>query len=367
MGAYRSATGSGRPGEGIQGAEPATKLGAEAAQRDAYWKLIRLAGQLDPEDAFPEFAKLLAEVNAPDAPEHLGALKVFKIPIEDPEEAKRVRGRLESEIAALDTLRNPGILKLLAHSAAEEFIVTEYHPNGTLGEHLSRYKGDALKALEAFQHLVEGVAVIHKQGAFHRDIKPVNIFIANDGRLVLGDFGIVYFEVAVRERLTKMQGERVGSRDWIAPWVDRPQRFEKVDGRLDIYALGKVLWSMVAGLQGFLREEWDRPENDLEKMFPNDLAVPLINGILAKCVVREEAQCLESAAKLQALVQDAITELRVGAEKPDSGPWRCRACGTGSYVAQNDHRIYGSSWWMDVKLYVCNQCKHVQMIQQKHG
>jgi len=87
-----------------------------------------------------------------------------------------------------------------------------------LDGHLNRYKGRGLDALLAFRPLVEAVALIHKSHAIQRDIKPQNIFVAGDGHLVVGEFGIVLFKNAEGSRMTETY-ERVGTRDWMARHV----------------------------------------------------------------------------------------------------------------------------------------------------
>jgi len=157
----------------------------------------------------------------------------------------------------------------------------------------------------------------------------------------------------------------------MAPWAYEPKRLEEVNGRLDVYPLGKVLWSMVAGKNGFMREDWNRPENDLGKVFPDNPSMRLINGILERSVVREEKDCIKSAVDLLPLVEDAVAQLRKGAEKPDQGPWPCRVCGKGEYRPvkrlQSNQAIdeaNSTTAWIDLRLYVCDQCKHVQIFDR---
>jgi serine/threonine-protein kinase len=124
-----------------------------------------------------------------------------------------------------------------------------------------------LSALEAFRKLVEGVYQVHKQGLVHRDIKLQNIFVSDSGDLLLGDFGIVFVQQGGRQTTTF---EMVGSHFWMAPWAYKYERLSlgDVTFALDLYRMGKVLWSMIAGRSGFAREEFNRDENNLEKMFP---------------------------------------------------------------------------------------------------
>jgi serine/threonine protein kinase len=314
--------------------------------------------------------QLIVDVGGPDNPKDLGAVKIFEIPTSGPEREKAI-GRLKTEINALTTITNPAVLKLLHHSEKRNFIVTEFYPLGALSNHLGIYRGRPLKALLAFKPLVEGIALIHKQGAIHRDIKTENIFVATDGRLVLADFGIVFFADEHHTRLTEIQGERVGSHFWMAPWVYAPARvpIDEIKPALDLFPLGKVLWSMIAGINGFPYWEFDRPENDLVKLFPDDPAMRFVNYLLSKCIVREEADCVQDAGRLLSLVDEAIRMVRNLDRKSDGDlSWRCLVCGKGYYQQEKWFRWHsrelinqqGNAQIMDGTAYSCNNCGHVQ-------
>ena len=92
--------------------------------------------------------------------------------------------------------------------------------------------------------LVEAVAALHEVKIIHRDIKPDNIFVTDNG-LVLGDFGIAHLEDKDNTRVSETY-ENVGSRDWMPPWA-MGMRLDDVRPTFDVFGLGKVLWSMVSG------------------------------------------------------------------------------------------------------------------------
>jgi serine/threonine protein kinase len=282
---------------------------------------------------------------------------------------------LESEIRALNTVKHPAVLKLLCANASQRFIVTQYHRNGSLNDNLHLYRGNVLAALRAFRSLVDGVVEIHAQGAVHRDIKPANIFVVESGDLVLGDFGIVFFHTGSSEtRVTKTVGELVGSHWWMPPWAYMYDRIEmdKVSPSFDIYPLAKVLWSMISGRNGFMREEYEEDDNNLEKIFQNDPLVRLVNGFLATCVVRKEKNCINFALGLRSQVDALISQIneRHG-DRPDaSQPWPCRMCGRGKYRATttillgqipggavNDRNPFS--------VYVCDNvnCRHAELFR----
>jgi serine/threonine protein kinase len=340
---------------------------------------LRQVSRSDDFTKLEELVMNIGDYGAPDLPRDIGALKVFNIPRGVPEESKAV-GRLQAEMKALVELQHPAILRFLHGSSLfveELFIITEYHPKGTLDTHLGRYRGRALESLEAFKPLVEAVFAIHSKDAIHRDIKLPNIFLASDGRLVLGDFGIVIFR-NTDQRLTDTY-ERVGSRDWMAPWANTPNRLalEEVNPTLDVFPLGKVLWCMVSGQPNL--EYWyfdqaargSRPANNLEHLFPDDPAMPIVNEILAKCVVQYEESCLKSASELLELVNTAIGRIRRFGRKPDDDtPWPCQVCGKGYYTREPLRLLTSmatsSNANVDGTLYAysCRRCGHVELFER---
>jgi serine/threonine protein kinase len=333
--------------------------------------LLRQVSAAGPTVSISDLARRIVEIGSPDPCEHLGALKLFTIPSDDKAEEAKAVGRLETEVRALSKVDHPAVLKLLHANTADRFIVTEYHPSGTLDRNLARYRGDALVALQEFRELVEGIVEIHKQGAIHRDIKPENIFVAKAGRgLVLGDFGIVFFQDGSKERLTSTYGERVGTHYWMAPWAYDTVRLNSSEVRptLDIYPLGKVLWSMISGRNGFLFWEFDWDENNLERMFPDDPIMSLVNGLLAKCVVRDEKGCRLSTAtdlcsEVDSLINQAKAWRRGGPEGTKT--WPCRICGRGFYRKADslmaNLRLPGNKpESRDIPFYACDRCHHVE-------
>jgi len=301
-------------------------------------------------------------------------LKILKMP-EDPSERARASNRLEKEIAALNKVHHPSLLRLLHSHPDQYFFVTEFHPNGTLDHHLDRFKGRALDALEAFRPLVEAVVALHEEGVIHRDIKLMNIFVANDGHLVLGDCGIVIFKDGGGTRPTETY-ERVGSRDWMAPWANVAHQIAlaEVNATFDIFPLGKVLWCMIAGRQGLEYWYFDRkvranfPPNDLEMLFPDDPTMAAVNKLLSRCIVEHEENCLKSAHDLLSMVNQLIAMLRSPYERPGNAlSWLCRVCGRGRYLAPPTHQSIMSvrsgvgQAEHDIDVYVCDYCKHAEV------
>lgn len=309
-----------------------------------------------------KFSKAVLDLAREDLPSELGALKVFKIR----QGGAPAQERLKREIAVLREKRT-NLPKLLDANEAEQWMVTEYFPHGTLAKSPLKYRGEPILALKAFRTLVETVAnSLHNYGDVHRDIKPANVFVGIDGTLIPGDFGIVYLSgQADRPTVTD---ERVGPWEYMPQWADLGERLEKVEPSFDVYMLSKLLWCMVAGRLRLPREYHRRPGFDLSVLFANNKHVHLVNSILDKCLVEEPKQCLPSAHELLKVVDDALATIESGAPLRDEKGrlvLPCRVCGKGFY---QEERLVGLHQVTDernmpvspirLRLFTCNVCTH---------
>jgi serine/threonine protein kinase len=299
---------------------------------------LRLAldnGRLD------EFASLSWSYARPDDHGELGALKVFKIPKgnipKDREGERQIQHqagkRFQNELTVLKE-KLSGLPKLLAYSEDRFWIITELFPEGSLQRQLTKFKGNALLSLKAFRSVVATVKTLHEQGIVHRDIKPANVFVRRIDELVLGDLGIVFLSAG--DRPTELD-ERVGPRDFMAPWLDTGEMIVEVTPSSDLYMLGKLLWCMVSGRPKLPHHL--RPIHDLTKLFPKSIGMGYVNSIVSKCVVLEEYLCLQSADELLVLVDETI-KLLMGKSRilPDGHlDLTCRMCGKGKYKPQEDN------------------------------
>ena len=196
----------------------------------------------------------------------------------------------------------------------------------------------------------------------HRDIKPHNIFISAAGELVLGDFGLIFFDDDQHTRISATF-QNVGSRDWMPGWA-MTMKVEEVKPTIDVFSLGKVLWSMLSGTPVLPLWYWKRPRFNLEQLFPQVRYVGLANQLLAKCVVEEEEHCLPTASDLLADVDSALLVIERDGQLLGDGIKRyCRVCGVGEYLPQRDagNWLYHTPTGQQVlKIFTCNHCGHLQ-------
>jgi len=218
-------------------------------------------------------------------------------------------GRLRDEIKAMDSCDHPGLIKLINHDPKDppQWFVMEYHANGILESHASKYKGKPVETLVAIKPVVDGVATLHRAGYVHRDIKPKNIFVTLKGDLVLGDFGIVFTRDDDRTRITK-PGESICSRDWIPDWV-RFRNPNEFTAKVDVFMLAKVIYFMITG-ENVLSTQLVDEDKDLAKLFSGAKGIALVNDLLKNCIVGREIDCkVENAEKLSKRIDGLIEQI----------------------------------------------------------
>lgn len=314
--------------------------------------------------------------------ERLGALKV----LHRGEGYEHSLQRMDSEVKAAMEVQHPQLIGILDADMAEGWLVCEYHEHGSIAgpsgasgqpKYMDMYKGDALGALRALRGIVEALALLHnhEKKLVHRDVKPGNILLADDGRLVLADLGLVFYEDKERTRVTETF-ESVGSSHWQPPWTMGSIPIEAIDATWDVFAIGKVLYCLIAGRRQLPWALHRNKEHDLVEIHKGKSEMKRVNALLDNCVVDEKEKCLPHAGALleefEKAIEDIIAETqggRIGSRR------RCRACGVGWYVAlQPDRNSPGGATDPSalgrlglnavravVKVEICDHCGHVDM------
>ena len=259
------------------------------------------------------------------------------------------------------------LIKLIDVDPDSAWFVSQFYTNGTLADKNETFKGNVLKALEAIRPLVEAVATLHEKGYVHRDVKPQNVFLNLNNDLILGDFGLVYFEDEKHTRISNTY-ENVGSRDWMPSWA-MGIRIEDVKPTFDVFSLGKLLWSMISGKPILQLWYFDKDAYNLEKLFPNSRNMRLVNQLFAECIVEDEQSCLQNANELLLHIDKTIANIEIGADVINLKVERtCRACGIGKYqLLVNDNFQEAINFGFrparerKMKIFTCSYCGNVEL------
>ncbi|MGH7614367.1 MAG: serine/threonine-protein kinase [Gemmatimonadales bacterium] len=178
----------------------------------------------------------------PDAGEPV-AIKVLR-----PEFARAVGAdRFHREIALLGGLRHPHILPLLESGQAEAFpfYVMPYADGDSLRRRMNQAGPLPLaEALAVAAAVAAALDYAHAQNIIHRDIKPDNVLFAS-GRPVVTDFGVARAILRAGTESFSSSGLVVGTPGYMSPEQSRGST--ELDGRSDLYALGCVVYEMLAG------------------------------------------------------------------------------------------------------------------------
>lgn len=155
-------------------------------------------------------------------------------------------GRLGREAKAAARLSHPHVVGVLdqGNDGNTAYLVMEYIKGHTLRD-LLRERGALTPrlALALIDPVVEGLAAAHAAGFIHRDVKPENVLIADDGRIKIGDFGLARAVTS-----STSTGALIGTVAYISPELvlGKP-----ADARSDVYAVGIMLYEMLTGRQPF--------------------------------------------------------------------------------------------------------------------
>lgn len=313
-------------------------------------------------EQFGAFRQTILDFSRMEDPVNQGALKVLHLP-EVARDAALAEARLKDEMTVMSKISHPNLLEILDADSDFKWFVSQYHTNGSLDKN-PLFKADFAGALKALRPLVEGVAKIHAGGYVHRDIKPHNVFVASDGRLILGDFGLIFYEDDQRTRISRTF-ENVGSRDWMPLWA-QGALVEDIKPNFDVFSLGKLLWSMVAGppkkLLAWYFNDPDYPNLNLENTSPDVPFIKLLNPLLAKSVVEREKNCLPDASSLLDEVDSLLSVIERDSQLQDLKPGhhKCRVCGAGKYEPLNQTGVELQLPSM-ISRWVCNNCGNIQL------
>lgn len=152
--------------------------------------------------------------------------------------------RFKNESKAIAVLSHPNIIQVydVCFSRKVQLIVMEYIDGITLKEYMEQQGALPWREAVGFvEQILRALSHAHDKGIVHRDIKPQNVMLLDDGSIKITDFGIARFARSEAKTLTD---RAIGSVHYISP---EQARGEHTDQRADIYSLGVILYEMLTG------------------------------------------------------------------------------------------------------------------------
>jgi serine/threonine-protein kinase len=167
-----------------------------------------------------------------------------------------IRRRFVDEGYAANRVGHPGAVSVLDDDVADDgcaFLVMDLLEGETLESRIHRLGPmSAGELLPIIDELLDVLAAAHDKGIIHRDVKPDNVFLTNDRRVKLLDFGIARLAEPGRPRTTEA-GTAVGTPPFMPPEQARGHR-DSLDGRTDLWAVGATMFFQLAGRQVHVAE-----------------------------------------------------------------------------------------------------------------
>ena len=175
--------------------------------------------------------------------EKAGEVVVLKVLNHNPDAAESSEGydRFLQEYELLSHIRHPNVVRIHDFGLADDhaFIAMEYFENGDMRRRLSEPMtiGEILNYVE---QIARALSAVHNIGVLHRDLKPGNVMLRNDGSLALIDFGVA-------KQLESVTSITSAGTIFGTPYYMSPEQGhgEQVDARSDLYSLGVMFYEML--------------------------------------------------------------------------------------------------------------------------
>lgn len=220
--------------------------------------------------------------------------------------------RLRREAQVTSGLGHPNIVDCLDFGTedGQVYLAMEWLDGETLEHRSARARMDVDTILDIAGQTASGLAEAHARGVVHRDLKPANLFLTHDRagalRVKILDFGIA--KLAAEQTQLTSTGVLVGTPNYMAP---EQALGDAVDARADIYALGVILYELVAGRVPF---QGETPlavlHQHTAKMpaLPSTLAAPTdladeLDTLIMRCLAKSPGERFQSMTELRSALE----------------------------------------------------------------
>jgi len=215
------------------------------------------------------------------------------------------------EVEVTKSLHHKNIVNLFGYGKSRDiyYLVYEYIQGVTLDKYIKNSKKPSIKTIENIAlQILSGLSYAHSLGIIHRDIKPQNILITNQGIAKITDFGIAK---ALSSTTITQTGMFMGSPGYISPEQADPNliKGEKLDIRSDIYSMGILLFEMLTGKLPFTSDTpWGIVHKHIKEPAPNiktlNKNIPdYLSYIVMKCLVKDRNGRFKSVNEIANIIR----------------------------------------------------------------
>lgn len=220
------------------------------------------------------------------------------------------RIRFRREIELLRTLQHPHIVPILDFGEEQgyAYIVMPYYAHGTLADRMKKGPLTPREGARVMQQLASALQFAHDHGVVHRDVKPSNVLLDEQGNAFLSDFGFA----RVEDKALSLTGAAlVGTPAYMSP---EQGKGEQIDPRSDQYSLGVILHQMTTGQlpfdadtpMGLVMMHVNSPLPPPRQISPN---IPeAVEAVLIKALAKDPAHRFRSVEEMNRVFQRALAD-----------------------------------------------------------
>jgi eukaryotic-like serine/threonine-protein kinase len=232
------------------------------------------------------------------------------------------KARFVQEAKAASALNHPNIITVhdIDQQDGVDFIVMEYVSGKTLDEMIPRKGMKLSDALKYAVQIADALSKAHSAGIIHRDVKPYNVLVGEDGRVKILDFGLAKLteaaplseDEATRTIPTTDEGMIVGTVAYMSPEQAEGKR---VDARSDIFSFGSVLYEMVTGKRAFQKESKSSTLGAIIHKEPEPLGAEIphdLESIITRCLRKDPDRRFQHMDDVKIALQDLKEESESG-------------------------------------------------------
>ncbi len=244
---------------------------------------------------------------------------------------REILRRFENEAQALGRLQHPGIAQIYEAGTAETpfgkqpYFAMELVEGQPLRAYCEARRLNVRQRLELMAKICDAVQHAHQRGLIHRDLKPANILVDESGQPRILDFGVARLtdSDAQATRQTDI-GQLVGTLAYMSPEQVQGDSAE-IDTRSDVYALGLVLYELLAGKRPYvvgrelteaartIREEEPTALSSVNRTYRGDL-----DTIVGKALEKDKARRYASAAEMAEDIRRHLSDEPITARPPSA-------------------------------------------------